>query len=354
VEVQFVAKFLLRFSKHNTTKSEREIHHMSLPLRKRTVHFYEIHVHARAKLSIQNPSCAPLPELLKRFASLATENRLPQTIRKSSNLHTVLSDWSYDARNNCYEVLISKANAALSDVALRDLGTKKLRLAGKTKVEGIEISAHILILPNVDGKTATVLMTMGAGVAAKDIEVLLLSMSRLAAKQRSNKDLYWFDEPSGAKDAKGKALQYQVHYRFAAQAHMGQTLAAALQSGEFESMDLIAPLRSQFDSGGNLQITERSLSVHANLPKTVTGASIRNAIRSFRTQPDGNTYSKLRIHYKTIAGKHTSATLDLNNLDAAFTLKEQIEFDTDVQAQQESLCPAIVDGMKSLLQSLPI
>lgn len=326
---------------------------MSLPLRKRTVHFYEIQVHAYARSGIQNPSCAPLPDLLSCFARLATRNKLPQTIRKSSHLHTVLSDWNYDKNNNCYELLISKANAALSDVALRDLSTKRLRMAGKTKVEGIEISAHILMRPNVNGKTATVLMTMGAGVSAKDIEVLLRGMSRLAAKQRSNKELYWFDEPSGAKDPKGKAQQYQVHYRFDSQAHMGQTLIAALQTGEFESMELIAPVRSQFDSGGNLQITERSLSVHANLPKTVTGASIRNAIRNFRNQPDGVLYSKMRIHYKTLAGKHTSATLDLNNLDAAFTLKEQIEFDTDVEAQQEALCPAIVDGMKLLLQSLP-
>lgn len=329
------------------------LHNMTLPLRKRTVHFYEIHAHAYAKVDIQNPSCAPLPELLKCFAGLATRNKLPQTIRKSSHLHTVLADWHYDASNNCYQFLISKANAALSDVALRDLGTKRLRMAGKTKVEGIEISAHILLRPNPDGKTAAVLMTMGAGVAVKDIEVLLRGMSRLAAKQRSSKSLYWFDEPSGAKDAKGKAQQYQVQYRFVAQAHMGQTLATALQSGEFESMELIAPVRSQFDSGGNLQITERSLSVHAILPKTVTGASVRNAIRSFQKQPDGAPYSKMRIHYKTVAGKHTSATLDLNNLDAAFTLKEHIEFDTDVEAQQESFSPVIVDGMKLLLQSLP-
>jgi hypothetical protein len=326
---------------------------MSLPLRKRTVHFYEIHVHAYAKVGIQNPSCAPLPELLKCFAGLATRNKLPQTIRKSSHLHTVLSDWHYDTNSNCYQLLISKANAALSDVALRDLGTKRLRMAGKTKVEGIEISAHILLRPNADGRTAAVLMTMGAGVAAKDIEVLLRGMSRLTAKRRGNKDLYWFDEPSGAKDAKGKAMQYQVHYRFAAHAHMGQTLEAALQSGEFESMELIAPVRSQFDTGGNLQITERSLSVHAALPKTVTGASIRNAIRSFRAQPDGASYNKMRIHYKTVAGKNTSATLDLNNLDATFTLKDHIEFDTDVEAQQEALSPTIVDGMKLLLQSLP-
>jgi hypothetical protein len=210
-----------------------------------------------------------------------------------------------------------------------------------------------LLRPNANGKTAAALMTMGAGVAAKDIEVLLRGMSRLAAKGPRNKAMYWFDEPSGAKDATGKAKQYQVQYRFAAEAYMGQTLEVALQSGGFESMELVAPVRSQFDSGGNLQVTERILSVHADLPRTVTGAGIRNAIRSFRAQPDGAPYSKMRIHYKTVAGKNTSATLDLNNLDAAFTRKDHIEFDTDVDAQQEALNPTIVNAMKLLLQSLP-
>ena len=227
--------------------------------------------------------------------------------------------------------------------------------ATERAIRGVAVGRNNWIFFGSDqgGKTAAVLLTMGAGVAAKDIEVLLKGMSRMASKRRNNKALYWFDDPSGSKDAKGKPTQYVVNYRFAAHAHMGQTLTAALQSGEFDSMELIAPVRSQFDSGGNLQVIERSLRVHADLPKTVTGATIRNAIRNFMTQPDSASYSKLRIHFKTVAGKNTSATLDINNLDAAFTLKEQIEFDTDVEAQQEALSPTIVEGMKLLLQSVP-
>jgi hypothetical protein len=46
--------------------------------------------------------------------------------------------------------------------------------------------------------------------------------------------------------------------------------------------------------------------------------------------------------------------LALNDLDAAFTLKEHIEFDSDVEAQQEKLCPIILKGMKPLLQLVPV
>lgn len=326
---------------------------MSLPLRKRTVHFYEIHLRSYTKGAIRNPSCAPLPDLLKCFAGLATGSKLPQLIRRSSKLHTVLADWGYDKTNNCYELLISKANAALSDVALRDLTTTRVRKAGKTKVEGIEISAHVLVRPNADGRTATVLLTMGAGVGPKDIEILLKHLSREAAKSRRNKTLFHFDEPSGAKDTSGKPLQYRVNYGFAAFAHQGQTLANALRAGEFQEMELIAQGRTQFDAGGNLQITERSLSVQAKIPKAVTGASILNAVRSFKKTSGGAEFNKLRIHYKTVAGKKTSATLNINDLDAAFTLKDHIEFGADVEAQQDVLDAVILAGMKPLLQSVP-
>ncbi|SDM56877.1 hypothetical protein SAMN05428957_10871 [Oryzisolibacter propanilivorax] len=328
---------------------------MSLPLRKRTVHFYEIHLrsYAKGRASIQHPSCAALQDLLKCFAQLATRSKLPQTIRRSPHLHTVLADWNYDQANSCYELLISKANAALSDVALRDLATARLRKAGKTKAEGIEISAHVLVRPNADGRTAAMLLTMQAGVCAKDVVTLLRALSREAAKHRRNRALFHFDVPSGAKDANGKPEQYEVTYGFTAYAHQGQTLANALQSGEFEAMDLIARQRTQFDTGGNLQITERSVSVQATVPKAVTGARIINAVRSFVQSREGAGFDKLRIHYKTVAGKKTSATLNINDLDAAFTLKDHIELDTEVEAQQETLSPIILAGMKPLLQSVP-
>lgn len=119
-------------------------------------------------------------------------------------------------------------------------------------------------------------------------------------------------------------------------------------------MELIAHEQEKFDAGGNLEIVERSIGIQAKLPKTVTGASVRNAVRSFQQTPDGALYDKLRLHYKTVAGKRTSAVLDIKNLDAAFTLKEHIEFDSDVDAQQEKLESVILRGMKPLLQLVPL
>lgn len=328
---------------------------MTLPLRKRTVHFYEIKIESRTKADINNPSIAPLSDLLSSFAKLASSQRLPATIRKSPNIHTVLGDWKYDAAHNCYGLLISKANAAVSDIALRDLTTRRLRKAGKTKIEGIEDSAHLLIRPNKDGRTAAVLLTMGAGVSVRDLEVLLRMLGKEASTIPINRPLFYFDDPSGAKDTNNNPKQYKVGYLFSATAHQGQTLTQALSGGEFQALELIAHEDSKFDTGGNLQITERSLAVRAVLPKTVTGAAVRNAVNAYLRNP-ANTiqYDKVRIRYKTPSGKDTSATLEIQQLDAAFTLKELIEFDTDVESQQEKLSPIILDAMKPLLQLIPI
>lgn len=327
---------------------------MPLPLRQRTVHFYEIKVSSRTRAPIGSPSCASLPNLLASFARLATSGRLPVPIRKSPSAYTVLGDWNYDATTNCYELLISRANAAVSDVALRDLRTSKLRKAGKTKVEGLEVSAHVLIRPNRDGRTAALLLTMGAGVSAKDIEVLLRHFCREASKDVANSSLFFFDEPSGAKDKDGKPLKYKVSYHFATSGHQGQTLALALKAGEFQGMDLIAHESTRFDAGGDLEITERTLAVKARLPKAITAATIRNAVGAFLKNPTTKVqYDKLRIRYKTLAGRNASATLRIQDLDAAFTLKELINFDSDVEAQQESFSPTILAGMRPLLQTIP-
>ena len=323
---------------------------MSLPLKKRTVHFYDLCIKSSTRAAVANPSCAPLSELLKCFVATA---KLPMVIKESSQQRTVLVEWAYNIRQSCYELLLSRANAALSDVALRNMQTLALRKAGKTKLDGIEVSAHVLLRPNADGRSALVLLTVGSGISIGDVEKLMRQLARIASKLKPHRQLFYFDDPSGAKDPDGMPLQYKVGYRFSGYGHKGQTLDQALQTGEFESMELIAPEHGKFDAGGNLQMSERVLKVKAALPKTVTGAAVRNAVRGFRKEPDGAMYAKLRIHYKTQAGASTSAVLAVNDMDSAFTLKEHIEFDIDVDAQDANLNPTILAGMLPLLQQVP-
>lgn len=326
---------------------------MSLPLRKRTVHFYDLRIESNSRSAVINPACAPLPELFKCFDAVVSKAKLPMLIKKSSQQRTVLVDWAYNTQCGCYELLLSRANAALSDVALRNMQTLALRKAGKTKLDGIEVSAHVLLRPNADGRSALVLLTVGAGISMTDVAAMMRQMARTASKLKLHPHLFYFDDPSGAKGPDGLPLQYKVGYSFEGYGHKGQTLDQALRTGEFESLELIAPEHGRFDAGGNLQFAERVLKVKSALPKAVTGAGIRNAIRNYSQSPDGAIYDKLRIHYKTPAGASTSAMLAVNDLDSAFTLKEHIEFDADVDAQDVKLSPLILSKMQPLLQLVP-
>ena len=319
--------------------------------RKRMVHFYEIVMQSYTHSDVVSPSTTDFPSMLQCFQRLAA--RAPVEISRTNKDSTFLADWNHDAANNFYELLINKADATLSDVAFRNLTTQSLRKGGKQKIEGIENSSHILLKPDANGHTITVLMTMGAGISIADVVRLFRKLSKMASSLKANYDIFHFDHPSGAKTSDGKPVKYRVSYKFRDFAYKGQTLTQALLTGEFESLELIAHDVSRFDTGGNLQVQKRVVQVKATLPKTVTGASLRNAIRQFKQSPDGAYFDTARIQYKSPSGKTSATTLQLQALDAAFTHNERIEFDTDVEAQQASLSQTVLQKMRPLLLALP-
>lgn len=321
--------------------------------RKRRVHFYVIEMksYAHGRTGITHPACAPLDAMLHSFTSLRA--KLPVEISKSNQISTMLADWNFDDANGYYELLLNKADATLSDVAFRRLDNKALRKAGKEKIEGIESSSHILLKPNPDGRTAIAIMTMGAGISIGDVCKLFRLLSKAAVSKRTNRALFFFDHPSGEKDDKGKPVKYRVSYQFEFHGYMGRTLAQALSTGEFESVELIAHDTTQFDTTGNLQIEERSLKIKSAVPSVVTGATLQNAIRQFINNPDGAFYETARVHYKSPSGKSSTASLRIQDLDAAFTHNENIEFNTDVEAQQGALNTTVLQEMRPLLNALP-
>lgn len=322
---------------------------MPLPLRQRTVFFYDLRMTATTRAAVQRPSHCGIAAMLKGFASQTGSAKLPLTVGQSSHTITYLMDWQHNPSNNSYELLINKANAKLADIALRDLQTTILRRAGKRKTDGIEQSAHLVVRPNANDQSALVLLTMNCGVSMLDVERVFRLLTKAASKMAANRDLFYFDDPAGSIGPDGKRNKYKVGYRYAVDGYMGQTMDDALRTGEFTSMELIAMDKQAFDSGGNLQIEERSLKIEASMPSTVTGASIKNGIRFFQNQPDAHLYDKLRLNFKSASGRPATTILGLNDLDAAFTRREIIEFDSDVDSHDLLLSPTIMGKMRSLI-----
>ncbi len=315
--------------------------------RERVVHFYDLILSSHTRTSdVKSPSCARLSEVL---TALKKQASLPVEVQRQKTSLSTLDDWDYDRAAGVHALLFNRADTAVSDVSFRHVKSRALRKGNKVKDEGIEISMHALVRPNADGRTALVVVTMGAGVSAGAIEVALGRLSRQAAEDTRNKALFNFPHPSGEKDGKGNAVTYSVRYEFECVAHKGMLLERALSTGEFVEMELIEHATSKFDQGGNLRVKEKSLLVTAGVPSTVTAAGLRNAIAWHKRQGAGPKYDEARIRFKSPSGRQQDARLALNDLDAAFTKKEKIEFDSDVEAQQTRLSPTIIAELKTLI-----
>lgn len=314
--------------------------------RERVVHFYDVLLKSstRAK-DIPNPSCAGLADILARFASLRPAGK---PLHNGKAVMIELADWRIDPSTGLVLALVNRADRDVSDVTFKDFNTRSSRKGGKTKTEGIENSCHVLIQPNSDGRSALMLMTMGAGVSFQYVSRMLNEFARQLSKA-GHDDLFEFPLPSGERDSKGKPLTYRVRYAFECVAHKSTVLDDAVKGGRFVSMDLISHGISAFDAGGNLQIEERVLSIKEARPGYVTGAKLKRAVADFLKGKKVAEFDDLRIRYKSATGPTRTATLAVRDLDQAFTRKELITFDVDVEAQQTRLSPTVVAAMKTLL-----
>jgi len=254
-----------------------------------------------------------------------------------------IADWKHNPAKGYWSILINRADKAESDVAFRDFPTKAVRKGGKTKSEGVEFSAHIIIKPEPGQPKGLVLITMGAGVRADMVDTMMTMLTRLLGLSGRSPSIFKFPHPNGTRQT------YKVRYQFKCLAHKSALLDEALQKGEFVSLELIAPEVSAFDTGGNLVVQRRAVSVRAVVPKGVTGASIKNGISYFMGQNPSQSFDKARIFYKNDIGKEQHITLATNDLDAAFTKKHTIEFTTEVEQQQVALSSTVITEMEKLL-----
>ena len=311
--------------------------------KQRTVHFYDLTIKSHTRKGIKNPNCCSISDILSSIKPKGRE------VYKTAHISIEVSDWKYDPKAKTYSCLVNRADSSLSDVAFKDFPTKSRRAAGKKKTEGIEYSCHIIIKPQSDPHKALMLMTMGSGVTFIAIEKMFLFFSNELKALSKHNHLFNFPLPSGELNEEGKPATYSVSYGFAATGHMSTLLDDVLQKGIFQGMELVADRITKFDTAGNLLIDAQSIHVAASNAKTISGAVVKNAIGKWKKTAEGSAYKLARISYKTPDGTTKQNTFDINNLDAAFTRKENIELDTDVEGQQTTLNGAILSAMRKLI-----
>jgi len=313
----------------------------------RTIHFYDLILDSHTRsVGIPRPACIDLDKLLTRFLS---NKPIGHQIVKTNNIIIEVADWIYDSGTQCHQLLINRADRDVSDITFKDFKSNNRRKAGKTTLEGVEASAHLIIKPNADKRSALILMTVGAGVTVLAVERLCLQLTKILKDDDTNIDIFEFAHPSNERDSKGNPVTYRVNYKYECVGHKSTVLDDALRNGRFLSMDLIAHQQKAFDAGGNLQIEEQSICIKAAVPSLLTAAGLINALKSFQKQNPNQQYDDARIRYKGDNGDPQTTTLPTNDLDAAFTRKQKVHLTSAVEAQQTSLHPDIIAAMHKLL-----
>lgn len=313
----------------------------------RLVHFYDLQMKSSTGYGgVKSPSCADIDDVLQACVKTLSKGHV---VKQRGDILIEVEDCVYDSTLGTYQLLINKADKTIGDVTFKDFNGRGRRKGNKTRDEGIEASSHVILKPNQDRRSALVLITLGAGVSHHTVSQIFRVIVALLKKGAKHEHLFAFNDPSNTLDASGRPLQYRVRYAFECVGHKDRKLDQALKNGRFLSMDLISKGVEVFDTHGNLHIDERTVSISATNPLVVTAAVVINSVMAFVKNPKADPVDTVRIRYKNDAGKPTSHSFQPNEMEHAFTRKEIVLLNAEVEQQQSRLSPVIIAAMNELL-----
>jgi hypothetical protein len=306
----------------------------------RTVHFYELTCTANSR-KVQNPNCADISDIIQLFA--ATPGLKGYEIYKNNNVAVELADLDIKSDHGvCTLVLLlNRADRNVSDVTFKNFDNKTRRKAGKLKIDGIEASSYVLIRAYPGTKSCQVLMTMGAGVNTGHIERLFKEVVKSNESSKKWAHVFEFNHPSGAE-------KYKVKYSFECLGLKGSHLDEAFSKGSFQGFTLVAGFQEKFDASGNYVIKEQELEVVAPSPKLANPQNFRNSVFNY-LKKSPIPYDRIRIRFKRNGDDEASATIPVNDLDAAFVKKDKIHFEYDIEDQSNKIQWYIVEKMMPLI-----
>lgn len=313
----------------------------------RTVQFYEFTMDTiSADGTLSSPNQDDFKLLLKPLAAFL---RKGYEIGRGASL-VELIDFSFDANSHSLTMLLNKSDPELPDVAYKDRTTKSRRPGTKQASEDIELSAHAILTAASSGKTAILKLTTGAGVRPDRISKLLNAIYRA---QKLHKTLAPFRKQSliaSATNSNGAPITYEVNHRFDFKAMPSTALKEILRTGVVTGVELIDSGIADFD-------TPSTPKTNAEIKRKTIGVVLRSSPQDtglFKTLVDvarsshGIDPDTIRLDYKDEAGEPRHQTLNINQLDAAFTRSSKIIFATDHAPRQTVLSKEIVDAMKQL------
>lgn len=309
--------------------------------RERTVSFFDLRVESKFRSSDAEPAPVPMIDALDIAHAMW---RTQHPVLGKGKVQIALDDWVIDGRDQC--LVFNRADASLEDIPLKDLQTRKRRMAGKTVNEGIDLTAHVLIrLGRAKHSAATLLMTGGSNLQSAKISTFLGLLFRAAKAIPKYKEHFRRPHPSGEKDA-----FLPLHSKFRLDGHESQLLEDILRKGQLSGVQLIADASDDLDTERTFVVTEKILSLDLKTPGSpLSVRKMREAIRSASTIL-GDGVDRARLSYRPPGHKHSQTqTIPVAELEQAFVRKDRIRFDFPIQPLYEHVQPHIMDKLRRLL-----
>lgn len=310
----------------------------------RKVNFYELNVLTTSR-EIASPPQTSILDFIDAVSNCLTKNH---EILFGKNPAEV-TDFKWDKSNSRLILLLNKPDPELSDVAYKDITTKSRRSGNKKPTEAIELSSHVVIQLDKTNPSAPaqVAMTMEAGIYIAHIVNLLNGLYRDNKKTSAAiLNIIHRSHPTGAKDSGGKPITYASRHKISYAAHPNTELKEILTTGFLNGIELIETSHQNFDSNTPYEITRHSLKVNTGHVK-LNPAGIRKIIQTGTTKHQIHA-DKVKIEYEDSNGNPGSRSLNVNQLDEAFTRTAVIDLEAAHAQQQTMLSSEIVEKLISL------
>lgn len=288
----------------------------------------------RAK-NIQHPSGAKLEDILTELTKAFSKKHFLTEVK--SKLTLLAIDDIHKSGSNEFQILMSLADSDKPDPVMKNMQTRQRRAAGKTANDGLDVSTHILIRCDQNGKTARLLLTRGGRISSAIVIKFLNRALRAMAGKAQYKNLFVFKRPSG-----DPSQTYEVRYEIHCDSEKNQTISDALNGGVLKEIVLVNQ-QTPIEYDQNTQLYQYESAITLKPQNSINSPSkIIKFIKGERANYDT---ARIRFKMKSSTDMH-ERTLLTSNVEEAFTLSKTITLSVDVQSVYHQINNEIIGLMR--------
>lgn len=318
-----------------------------MKINSRTVHFFDLEV---MTLSLDKDIPLPPQINLNQLLPALVPCLRPGMEIQCGNTPIELTKFEWNATTEELVLLLNKPDPDRSDVAYRKRNSKTRRLGNKTPDEDIEVSSHVLIKIQGTSNRASMLLTIGAGIAPAKIVDLLNSTYTKAKNTASVKRIRNIPLPTSVLGINGQVKTYEVNHRFKFNAMPNGMLSDIIRTGKIVGLNLISNGSEAFDSTTRVKVDR--IAMHIDLQSESVGIPfIRKILDIAKTRRQFNT-DQVRIEYTDQSDGNSEVkqkTFNASRLEEAFTRSEAITLENPHFDHQTDISVEIVEKIRALI-----